>query len=69
MDRRGAPPGALADPAARVEAAIDEVLAESFPPSDAPPWTLGLDRDSVFVPEGSEDREDADRGTRTSRRT
>ena len=46
------------------EEAIDEVLAESFPASDAPPWTLGLDPQSAYV--AGEDRSDqTDLSTRT----
>jgi hypothetical protein len=33
----------------RAERAIDAALAESFPASDAPPWTTGLDPHSVYV--------------------
>lgn len=29
------------------EREIDEILADSFPASDAPPWTLGVLRDSA----------------------
>jgi hypothetical protein len=38
-----------ADELTGAEEAIDEVLAESFPASDAPPWTLGLDPHSAYV--------------------
>ncbi len=41
-------PSADVDEATRVEEAIDDVLAESFPASDAPPWTLGVDRSSAY---------------------
>jgi len=37
------------DETTRAEEAIDEVLAESVPASDPPPWTLGLDPHSAYV--------------------
>jgi hypothetical protein len=48
-----APPGG-AGQVTRGEEAIDEVLADSFPASDAPPWTLGIDSQSVYLA-GSEE--------------
>jgi hypothetical protein len=48
MAESGRVPGEADEPTS-AEEAIDEVLAESFPASDAPPWTLGLDPHSVYV--------------------
>ncbi len=45
------------DETAKAEEAIDEVLVESFPASDAPPWTLGLERHSAYVADADEAEE------------
>jgi hypothetical protein len=39
--------------AALSEAMIDDILADSFPASDPPPWTLGRDPQS-YVRKGSD---------------
>jgi hypothetical protein len=42
------------DDTTRAEEAIDEVLVDSFPASDAPPWTLGIDSQSVYLDRSEE---------------
>jgi hypothetical protein len=43
------------------EAELDEILADSFPASDPPPWTLGVGDDTPETP--------ADESRRRRRRT
>jgi hypothetical protein len=53
------------------ELALDQVLADSFPASDAPPWTLGVSRPVSFSRTGSAEftdetaMEDSDRRSAT----
>ena len=47
------------------ENAIDEILAQSFPASDAPPWTLGV---TPALPKEREDRETATEAAAERRR-
>lgn len=39
--------------AAADESDIDQILADSFPASDAPPWTLGVAQSSPHISRGS----------------
>jgi len=39
------------------EREIDRVLADSFPASDSPPWTLGVSHDPARFSEGGCERE------------
>jgi hypothetical protein len=41
-------------PADEREARIDEILAASFPASDPPPWTTGVDAPWTQAPDASD---------------
>jgi hypothetical protein len=41
------PVSSAAAPASKSDDAIDQALADSFPASDAPPWTLGISCQTV----------------------
>jgi hypothetical protein len=49
------------------ERAIDAILADSFPASDPPPWTLGVSSRAPVEPHGAVPSDDERRGPWTIR--